>query len=95
MGFVFHTEIHMKTSLLRVSGCIYCSKLETETNITFIDIRTMSIHTHIHKERGRERLFQEEEILKKDKRMVPIEFMGAIQVRWIGKLGVALKCAGR
>ena len=54
MGFVFHTEIHMKTSFLRVSGCIYCSKLETETNITFIDIITMSIHTHIHKERERE-----------------------------------------
>ena len=44
----------MKTSFLRVSGCIYCSKLETEANITFIDIITMSVHTHIHKERERE-----------------------------------------
>ena len=70
MGFVFHTEIHMNTSFLRVSGCIYCSKLETETNITSIDIITMSIHTHIQIERERERerdCFKRRKILKKDR----------------------------
>ena len=64
MGFVFHTEIHMNTSFLRVSGCIYCSKLETETNITSIDIITMSIHTHIQIERERERERERETVLR-------------------------------